>query len=350
MRKIYLFALALPLISAAANQSKLTSNTIMDLMNREQVSSDVKMARAPQLSTELSAYIKYNDASCIDSLTAMGVNVRTVTRSILTVSIPTDKIDAVAALQSVECIEASQPAKMMMDAARNDTRVSDVHAATAPLETPFSGKGTIVGVIDGGVDFTHPAFFAPDGKTLRIKRGWCHDDETGTAPENFGYGSHYTTQEDITKKGTDMAYYSHGCHVMGIAAGSDMTSPYHGVAYDADLAFSSFKEIDTGISDAIKYIFNYADECDKPAVINMSLGTEMGPHDGSSLRDQLIDELSGEGRIVVGAGGNNGLIDMHITKTFAENDTLFAGLAFLEGMSGIGEVQVWGDPNSNMKV
>lgn len=350
MKKLYLFALALPLMANAGGSSKLTSNTIMQLMNREHAPSELRMARAPQLNGEISAYVKYNDASCVDSLRNMGVNVRTVTRTIITASIPVDKVDAVAALQSVECIEAAQPAKMLMDAARTDTRVNDVHAATAPLETPFTGQGTIVGVIDGGVDFTHPDFYAPDGKTLRIKRVWCQADEDGKAPEKFGYGSHYTTQEDITAKGTDMAYYSHGCHVMGIAAGSDLTSPYHGVAYDADLAFSSFKDIDTGISDAISYIFNYADECNKPAVINMSLGTEMGPHDGSSLRDQLIDELTGEGRIVVGAGGNNALINMHISKTFAENDTLFAGLGFIEDMSGIGEVQIWGDPNSNMKV
>lgn len=322
----------------------------MDMMNREEVSSGMKMNKPSQVNGYIQAYIKYNDVSCIDSLESMGVKVRTTGRTILTASIPVGKIEAVAALESVECIEAAQPAKMMMDEARKDTRVSEVHAGTAPITSPFTGKGTIVGVIDGGVDFTHPAFFGPDGKTLRIKRVWCHDDEKGTAPQKFGYGSQYTTQESILEKATDMAYYSHGCHVMGIAAGSDLASPYHGVAYDADLAFSSFKEIDTGISDAIQYIFDYADECGKPAVINMSLGTEMGPHDGSSLRDKLIDELSGEGRIVVGAAGNNGLIDMHIKKTFAENDTLFAGLAFLDGMSGIGEVQIWGDPNSNLKV
>jgi len=343
-------AVAMPAIMAAQTTAKLTSNTILDLMNLRQGPSKTKMVKSAQKDGNISAYIKYNDASCLDSLSYLSVKVHTVTPTILTASIPPEAMDAVVSLSSVECIEAAQPAHMMMDKARNDTRVSDIHTPSAPLKTPFSGKGTIVGVIDGGVDFTHPAFFGPDGTTLRIKRVWCQDDDKGTAPVKYGYGSEYATQDDITKKGTDMQYYSHGCHVMGIAAGSDMTSPYFGVAYDADLAFAHFKDVDTGISDAISYIFEYADECDKPAVINMSLGTEMGPHDGSSLRDQLIDNLSGKGRIVVGAAGNNALINMHISKTFGEDETLFAGLGFLEDMSGIGELQVWGDENSNLKV
>ncbi len=205
MRKIYLFAMALPLMAMAANKSKLTSNTIMDMMNREEVSSGMKMNKPSQVNGYIQAYIKYNDVSCIDSLESMGVKVRTTGRTILTASIPVGKIEAVAALESVECIEAAQPAKMMMDEARKDTRVSEVHAGAAPITSPFTGKGTIVGVIDGGVDFTHPAFFGPDGKTLRIKRVWCHDDEKGTAPQKFGYGSQYTTQESILEKGITTA-------------------------------------------------------------------------------------------------------------------------------------------------
>lgn len=351
MRKIPLLMLVSSFLVNADNPAKLTSNTIMDLMARERAALHVKDALGGELPDAIPAYVKYNDPSCVDSLAMLGVTVQTVTPTVLTALIPVERVEDVAALQSVECIQGAQKAKMLMDLARADTRVTDIHAPSAPLETPFSGKGTIVGVIDGGVDFNHPAFFAQDGTTLRIKKVWCQADETGVPPAPYSYGSCYDTQEGITARGTDMAYYSHGCHVMGIAAGSDMESPYHGVAYDADLVFSSFKDIDTGISDAIKFIFDYADEAGKPAVINMSLGTEMGPHDGSSLRDQMIDQLSGEGRIVVGAGGNNALINMHISKTMADaDDRLFAGVGFLEGMSGIGELQIWGKPGAGMKV
>lgn len=349
MNRFLLLIFAIQLTITTAAQSKLTSNTLLDLLPRQAC-----VAGAPGVAGAsedmLSAYIKYSSEECPQQLRDMGVEVRTVGRTVLTALIPISLVEEVAALEAVECIETARPARMQMNLARTASGVDRVHAGEAPLATPMTGRGVIVGVIDGGVDFTHPNFFAADGTTLRIKRVWCQDDEKGTPPETFGYGSEYATQEAITAKATDLSYYSHGCHVMGIAAGSYMESPYHGIATEADLAFSNFKEVDTGISDAISYLFGYADAMDQPAVINMSLGTEMGPHDGTSLRDQLIDELTGPGRIVVGASGNNALINMHISKTFAANDTLFAGMGFLDGMSGIGELQIWGDPGSNLKV
>ena len=237
--------------------------------------------------------------------------------------------------------------------ARQDTKVSKIHAGTEipGFKTPFTGKGVIVAAIDGGLDFTHVAFYDANRSSLRLERAWAHDDDSGNAPAKFGYGTEYKTQNALLEKKSDLVYYSHGSHVMNIAAGNNISCPYHGIAYDATLAFSTFSEIDKGISDAIQYLFDYADEKQMPAVINMSLGTEMGPHDGSSLRDVLGDELTGPGRILVGASGNNGLIDMHISKRFTEENTqLLTGVAFREGMSGIGELQVWGEPGKTLKV
>lgn len=54
---------------------------------------------------------------------------------------------------------------------------------------------------------------------------------------------------------------------MNIAAGGDMTSPYYGIAREATLAFSNFTDVDKGISDAIKYLFDTAESLDMPAVI-----------------------------------------------------------------------------------
>ena len=113
----------------------------------------------------------------------------------------------------------------------------------------------------------------------------------------------------------------HGAHTMGIAAGGDMKSKYYGVAPDADIVFVSFKSDDTNIADAIKYIFDYADKVDKPCVINMSLGQHIGPHNGTSFLDRLIDESTGPGRIIVGAAGNEGNVRLHTSKTFTADDT-----------------------------
>lgn len=345
MKKFILIAMFISSSMAWANETKLTSNTLLQIHNRNTPTAAPLFAAPARNSNYMEAYIRFNDPACVDELRALGVKVRTVGATVMTASIPYDKIEAVSNLPSVDVIEAAQEAHAQMDVAKADTRAVEMHQATAETEMPFTGKGVLVGVIDGGVQFTHPAFRNPETGEMRIKTVWCQDDTKGTAPKSFGYGSEYNTPEAIAAKGTDLRYYSHGCHVMGIAAGSLLGAPYNGVAYDADLAFSNFgNNIDTGISDAISYIFQFADSIKQPAVINMSLGTEMGPHDGTSLRDQLTDELAGPGRLVVGAGGNNGLINMHISQTFkGEDDSLMAGLAFLEGMSGIGEFQIWGE-------
>lgn len=346
MKKLSLLLIATSVAATASVSTKLTSNTLMELMQLREVA-QTKGGTAPSIQV----YVKYNNRECIDSLKLLGMKIQTVTPSILTAIADAASIEAASQLDGVDCIEVAQRAKLMMDAARKETRVDAVHKGEGEIKSPFTGAGTLVGVIDGGLDFTHPAFYAKDGKTLRIKSVWCQADDKGTPPANFSYGSCYDTQQSILAQKSDNEYWSHGCHVMGIAAGSDLASPYYGVATDADLVFSSFSDIDVGISDAIKYIFNIADKENKPAVINMSLGTNMGPHDGSSLRDIMIDELTGPGRIVVGAAGNNAQINMHISKKFTSaDDRLFAGIGFLEDMSGVGELQVWGEPGANMKV
>lgn len=353
MKKHFLFIfLAFITTVYAQMPAKFTSNTILDMMNISAPPSSAKAKKAFTPGEKITAYLKYNNESCIDTLKQLGITIRTVTPNVITAVIPVSAMEEAANLQGIDCIQTSQTVKFQMDSARVATRVDDVQAAKDPIETPFLGKGVLVGVIDGGVDFTHPDFYTSDRETLRIKRVWVQGDNSGTAPENFGYGSEYKTPESITTKGTDYSYFSHGSHVMGIAAGADtINNPYYGVAREADLAFSTFESIDAGITDAIKYIYDYADEQEIPAVINMSLGTEMGPHDGTSLRDIMADEMAGEGRILVGAAGNNGLVDMHISKTFTlEDDTLFAGVAFLEGFSGVGEIQVWGDEGKSFKI
>ena len=60
------------------------------------------------------------------------------------------------------------------------------------------------------------------------------------------------------------------------------------------------------IISGIQYIFARADQLGRPAVVNLSLGTLFGPHDGTESEEQAIDSISGPGHIVVIAAGNDG--------------------------------------------
>lgn len=327
--------------------SKYTSETLM-------LCDDEGRAKATSTgATGIEAYIRYSSPAVVEQLRGMGVRVDAVGKTVLTAYVPLELLDEVAALDEVECIQAATKAEVLMDTARIDTRVADVEKAQVieGINTPFTGRGVMVAAIDGGLDFTHPAFYNDAKTELRLKRVWVHDAKSGTPPAGFSYGAELKSEKDILAYKTDLAYYSHGSHVMNIAAGANTASPYHGIAPEATLAFSNFTEVDKGISDAIQYLFATADTLGLPAVINMSLGTQMGPHDGTSLRDILSDELTGPGKILVGAAGNDGMVDMHITKTFTDTDTeMLAGMAFLENCPGIGELQIWGEPGKTLKV
>jgi MFS family permease len=159
-------------------------------------------------------------------------------------------------------------------------------------------------------------------------------------------------------------------HVAGIAAGSGFTTPnrqYRGVAPEAELVFVSIKySNDTlrgsalgdyvianpSIIDAYKYIFDYAASVGKPAVINLSWGMHTGPHDGTSLFDIATEQLVGNGKIIVGANGNDGENPMHLNYKF--NKDTISTLAIENNRQWRGRESIycdfWGSKNSRFGI
>lgn len=348
-RAAFILAVAVTAAGMYGQKEKLTPSLRVDLLSANGPHKAASLGTDPQT---VDIFIRYSDASVLDSIRMYGAETGAVTPSVVTARVPVDSLDRLAALGGVVYMDASPQVYYVMDSARTATFVNEIHTGAEPLGHPYTGSGTIVGVIDGGVDFTHPAFRDADGN-LRIRRVWLQDAKTGTPPEGFSNGSELTTPEEILAAGTDLKYFSHGTHVMGIAAGSPHIAgnPYYGVAYDADLVFANFSDTGTTIMNALSWIFRYAAGQHKPCVINMSLGNPMGPHDGTSAMDVMIDELTGPGRIVCGAAGNDGMVDIHISKTFTDTDTkMTAGLAYKAETQGMGPVDVWGEAGKPMKV
>jgi subtilisin family serine protease len=179
-----------------------------------------------------------------------------------------------------------------------DVAPGQVHLPEFRLQTNLSGKGVIIGIVDSGIDPKHPAF------NNRILRIWDQTLPGPGVPEG-DYGAEFTGEMLSVSRDT----VGHGTHVAGIAAGAD--SAYGGVAPAADLLVvkSSFQE--AHIADAIRYIFRVASELGRPAVVNLSLGGQGDPHDGSDPLSQIIDAESGPGRIVCCAAGNEGNDNIH---------------------------------------
>ena len=180
------------------------------------------------------------------------------------------------------------------------------------LPFPMRGKGVLVGIVDTGLDLSHPAFRRADG-TSRVVAYWDQDAEVGPAPAAYGYGQECNAQVIAAGTCTLGDPVGHGTHVAGIAAGN---APANGAASEADLAVVSSSDF-TRLADAVGYLMALADTRDQPLVINVSVGGQYGPHDGRTPLEIYLDDMARAGRIVVAAAGNDGASSVHVGTTLS---------------------------------
>lgn len=291
----------------------------------------------------VSAYIYLNaNTRDVSFLETYGVIVDNAFDSILTVKIPINQVEAVAESDFVAYIEIGTPVTKKMAFARVSGHVDKVQAGTE-LSHPFLGTGVIVGVVDYGFQYNHINFYDVDDdyKTLRVKRVW-----------NQTNGRKYTTKATIEAAQYDdpSDNSGHATHVTGIAAGSYSENTYYGVAKDADIVMVSYGNSNVDVSNGIKYIYDYATEVNKPAVVNMSLGVHLGPHDGTSTFDITCDNMQGAGRLLVGSAGNEGNMDLYRENVCAKNQTVTNYLSFQSYYDQTATVDIWGDNNQKYAV
>lgn len=302
----------------------------------------------------VNAFIIASDQTDFDKY---GVISENTSAKVKTGLIPIDQLFSFAVDEKVQYIQMGNKAELKLDAALAATWVTEAHQGVGGLSQAYSGEGVVVGIIDGGFDYTHPTFYDSTYTNYRIKRIWDQTASSGTPPPGFAYGRELVNESDILAAQTDLIpNQSHGSHVAGIAAGSGAHTSglYKGVAYKSDLVFVTAILEDVEIADGITYIFNYAESVGKPCVINISIGSHIGPHDGKSLFDQLCDEAVGDGKILVGSAGNDALFPLYLEKTFTPTDTLM--YSFIQfplsslGSNGETPIDIWGNPNTSFSV
>ena len=313
----------------------------------------------------ISAMVKMRPGATADALDALGVKVGTRAGSIWTTQVPLDKVKDFTRHSAIEYIELDRPIFPTLDTARRHTRADSAQRGIY-LPMGYSGKGVVAGIIDAGFDYTHPTFYDTTGAQYRVKRVWAQKSTSGTPPTGYAYGREMTDTNEMKTIGYDTAITSHGTHVAGITAGSGVDggtgTRFRGFAYQSDLVFvgimpSPLQWINTGVSDVVdgmNYIYTYANSVGKPCVVNLSWGSTLGPHDGSSLFSQACDFLTGPGRIFVCAAGNNGQDTVHLQKQFTGADTLvhtFVNFSpALDSAHKMTYVDLWGEPGQQFCV
>lgn len=240
------------------------------------------------------------------------------------------ELNAFAAAHPGISLHVSPPLRPLLDRS-----VKWIRAAEYRKETGADGEGVVVGIIDTGIDITHPDFRNDDGSTriawmmtLEAPRGVHLKEEPAygcTDPDQQPCAVYDANDINAILKAklphTLHDAEGHGTHVAAIAAGNGGAlggepSPYIGVAPKATLVVvnASLPEggfADTDILNGARFIFDRARDMKMPAVVNMSLGGDFGAHDGTSDLERGLAELVGDdqpGRAIVAAAGNSGTV------------------------------------------
>ncbi len=274
-----------------------------------------------------------------DFVKEQGFEAMPITDRVLTATIPATLIPVLAEREEVLYINSTRTYEPFMEKVRPEVGATKVHAGTG-LETPFTGKGVVVGVIDRGFEFQHLAFKNEDG-SLRVKAVWNRN------VTNSSMTTTIPTKGDVTTDGG-----GHATHVTSIAAGSKIAhNDYYGIAPEADIVMvpSVAFENNEVLEDA-KAIKDFAEANGQPWVINMSFGGHMGPHDGLTLYDQSMSALSGEGGIFVAALGNEYDQNLHAGHSFTAADEVkdFVVVPSAD-RSYYGTISLWGQHADGQK-
>jgi subtilisin family serine protease len=190
-------------------------------------------------------------------------------------------------------------------------------ASLARTLNGVDGTGVVIGFVDSGIDFANLDFrFNAAPNNTRLISIWDQTLARETdefTPPGFAYGVEYTELQINNHLNGSLPGYvrsvdtgGHGTTVAGVAAGDGSNGAYIGAAPGARLIMVKSPLSTSTVLDGINYIRQTAQGLGLPCVINLSLGTHDGPHDGTSLFDKAIDLVGGPGVALVVAGGNNG--------------------------------------------
>jgi len=301
---------------------------------------------------------------------ASGAAVNSVYPGFVTAQVTAAQVLSLARLDGVRYIDRGALSHPTNDVSIPETGASLVQGGFLN-NTQYRGAGAIILFFDTGIDFRHKDFRSPvDSTKSRILFIWDQTlSATGTesAPAGFNYGVEYTQVQISAELGPsppgfvrEQDTFGHGTHVAGTAAGNDalLNGSFSGMAPDADIVIvkggnGTFSE--SNIIDAFTYAQNKETLTGKPIVVNLSLGGQVGPHDGSLAEEVAINSFVGTpGHVVAVAAGNDGGNPIHIGGSAGATTTFTFTVPSYTPSAGTGTNQfvfdLWLNSNTNVSV
>ena len=199
---------------------------------------------------------------------------------------------------------------------------------TNPEQNNLYGSGILTAIIDSGIDYAHPDFCNADG-TTRIFELWDQSLDRIFTQAEINEALQAPSSQERYAKVPSRDFSGHGTHVAGIAAGNGRASngQYRGVAPQSSLLI-----VKLGISDpdgfprttelmrAVDYVLQKAFSWQMPVAINLSFGNNYGSHDGATLLETYLDNVSSYWKSCIVTGtGNEGASRIHTSGSFLTN-------------------------------
>lgn len=281
------------------------------------------------------------------------------------ITLPEELMDALSDLEEIEYIEKPKSLIYNIYRAKTASCILPVTIGTQGL----TGKGTLVAVIDSGIDYFLPDFQNEEGS--RILYLWDQtmtaDDEKGFfPPPGFTMGVEYTKEQidaalatgnraEALKLVPETDLSGHGTAVAGIAAGSSDDPLHRGIAPESELIIIKLGPVQEGgfprtteLMRAVSYVLTKAIELKKPIAVNMSFGNSYGAHDGTSLLERFIDNACEVNRNVICVGsGNEGASGGHVSGRIERVTSVELAIADYEQSIS---VQLWKNYADNFEV
>ena len=267
-----------------------------------------------------------------------------------------ERIGQLAQLPEVEFIEKPKKLYFQTDVGRQVSCIDIVQDMPLSLR----GKGTLIGIVDSGIDYENAEFRNEDG-TTRIVSLWDQS-VNGRPPAGYLAGTEYTREQidaalatedkEVRRQMVKTSDVSgHGTAVAGIAAGNGRGSEgrrFRGAAPEAELiivkmgapregGFPRTTELMRGVD----YIVRKAVELRRPVAINISFGNTYGSHDGTSLVERFLNDIADMWKNVICIGsGNEGASAGHVSGKVRRQISETVELAVQQREPAL-SIQIW---------
>ncbi len=259
--------------------------------------------------------VKYHGS--LDMLTQWGIVVEELIAGYAILTVPESEMGRLSDQEQIEYVE--KPKRLFFSDVSGNT--ASCYAPGSRIFGELTGKRVLVAIIDSGISYYNQDFRWPDG-TTRIRSLWDQVLGREYTQEEINAalmaGSRQAAEQIVPSIDTS----GHGTAVAGIAAGNggERGALYAGVARESELLIvrlgvaraDSFPRT-TELMRALTYVVKKALELQMPLAVNLSFGNTYGAHNGTSLLERFIDNVSEIGRTVICVGsGNEGASGGHV--------------------------------------